>query len=107
MVIKSNSVKEEVLPNGAIRKIKGYIDDLMIAELKLKKGMVGDIHTHIHSQCAYVLSGSFECEIDGKKEIISVGDCFYVTPNVPHGLVALEDDSTILDIFTPKRDDFL
>lgn len=37
----------------------------------------------------------------------AAGDCFYIEANVPHGLVALEDGGVILDIFTPKRDDFI
>jgi len=44
--------------------------------------------------------------IGEKKEIVKAGDTYYVTPNVLHGVLALEE-STILDVFTPQRDDFL
>lgn len=35
------------------------------------------------------------------------GECFYVEADVPHGLISLEDDGVILDIFTPMRKDFV
>ena len=34
------------------------------------------------------------------------GDTYYVAPNVTHGVVALED-TKLLDIFTPKRENFI
>jgi len=42
-----------------------------------------------------------------KKEILKEGDCYLVEPHVIHGVVCLEDDSRLLDVFTPKREDFL
>ena len=63
-------------------------------------------HTHPHEQVCYVAEGSFEFEADGKKTIISKGDSYYVEPNAPHGVVALEK-GVLIDIFTPQREDFL
>ena len=98
---------EKKLENGVIRTVKGYINDLMVCELKWDKGMVGTVHTHPHSQCGYVLKGSFEADIEGEKQILKAGDCFYAEPDRPHGLICLEDGSVLLDIFTPHRADFL
>ena len=107
MVVYAKDCKEEVLENGVRRVIKSWINDLMVVELTWKKGMAGAVHTHPHRQCGYVIKGRFEAELDGKKAIIEKGDCFYAEANVPHGLVALEDDSVFLDIFTPYREDFV
>ncbi len=107
MFILEKDMKPETLPNGVIRTIKGYLDDLMVVELKWQKGMVGDVHAHPHRQCGYIIKGTFEAEMDGKKQIVKAGECFYSEADVPHGLVCLEDDSLMLDIFTPKREDFL
>ena len=97
----------EVLDSGVRRCIKGYIDDLMVAELKWDKGQVGEVHSHPHRQCDYIISGTFEAELNGEKRILKAGDCLYIEANVPHGLVSLEDGGVILDIFTPMRKDFL
>ena len=97
----------ETLPNGVVRTIKGYLDDLMVVELRWKKGMEGAVHTHAHRQCTYVVEGEFEANIDGEKRILHAGECVYAEGNVPHGLLALSETGVVLDIFTPKREDFL
>ena len=107
MFILEKDVKPITLENGVIRTVKGYLDDLMVVELKWQKGMVGDVHAHPHRQCGYIIKGLFEAEMDGVKQIIKAGECFYSEADIPHGLVCLEDDSLMLDIFTPKRDDFI
>ena len=107
MFALKENFEPEVLENGVVRTIKGYIKELMVAELVWQKGMEGSVHTHPHCQCCYVLKGRFEANINGEKQILGPGECFYAESNVPHGLVALEDDGVILDIFTPMREDFV
>lgn len=97
----------KTLPNGVIREIKGHTGELMVCELHWEKGMVGEPHSHPHIQCGYIIRGSFEAEIDGEKRILGAGDCFYTEKEQVHGLICLEDNSLMLDIFTPRRDDLL
>lgn len=97
----------EVLDNGVVRTVKGYLEDLMVVELVWQKGMAGTVHTHPHRQCVYIIRGSFEADLNGAKKTLGAGECFYIEGNVPHGLLALEDDSIILDIFTPMRENFV
>lgn len=107
MFVLKEDVKPEVQENGVVRTIKGYIEDLMVVELQWNKGMVGAVHSHPHRQCGYILRGRFEADLNGEKKILGPGECFYAEANVPHGLVCLEDDSLMLDIFTPMREDFV
>lgn len=106
MIAHWNDCLEETLENGVKRRIIGSIDDLMAVELVWKKGMVGAVHSHPHRQLGYVVKGSFEGEIGGEKAVFTRGDCYYTEKDQPHGLVALEDDSVLLDVFTPMRQDF-
>lgn len=106
MFVHEEECKREILDNGVERIIKGYVDELMVVHLKWKKGMEGAVHTHPHTQCVYVLSGSFEASIEDQQTILKAGDCTYITGGKPHGLLALEDGE-ILDIFTPYREDFV
>lgn len=78
----------------------------MGVEVTFQKGAVGSLHRHPHEQMSYILSGSFQYEVDGKTYHLKQGDSYYVAPEIPHGATALED-SMILDIFTPQREDFL
>ena len=106
MIVKNDDVKLEDLGKGVSRKILAHVTNMMIVEVNFIKGAIGELHGHENEQISYIVKGSFQVEIDGKKEIIKSGDTFYIKPNVLHGVLALED-STILDVFTPQREDFL
>lgn len=106
MIVRNDDVKLNDLGGGVSRKILAHVENLMMVEVNFSKDAVGVIHAHVHEQVSYIIKGSFEVNIEGKKEILKAGDTFYVLPNVLHGVLALED-STILDVFTPQREDFL
>ena len=88
------------------RQIVGYNQDLMIVKYRFKKGGVGALHQHIHSQSAIILSGVFELTINGEKRILKAGDGYMVEPNVWHGAVCLEE-GVLLDAFNPVRQEWL
>ena len=96
----------ENLGNGMYRKLLGYDADLMLVKVWFDKGAVGEVHSHPHTQTAYVVKGKFEVFVDGKTEILEAGGCFFVPAGADHGAVCLEE-GILLDIFTPAREDFL
>lgn len=90
------------------RTVLTYGDSLMLVEFCFKKGGVGEPHRHPdHEQAGYIASGSFEVICGEEKKILKKGDTYFADKNVLHGVVALEDDSIIIDSFTPIRKDFL
>jgi unsaturated pyranuronate lyase len=104
--INSREISWEPVDTGVERKILGHDDNLMMVCVRFEKGAVGTLHHHVHRQISYVQKGSFEVSIDAKKKILQQGDCFFVAPNLEHGVVALEQ-GMLVDIFTPARKDFL
>ena len=106
MFVKNNDVKREDLEQGLSRKILARGGKMMLVEVTFKKGAIGYLHSHPQEQISYIQKGSFEVEINGEKRILKAGDSFYASPDAKHGVVALED-SVIIDVFTPQRDDFL
>ncbi|MBN2330056.1 MAG: cupin domain-containing protein [Candidatus Omnitrophica bacterium] len=104
MIVKNESGKIDSPSLGVIRKILAAGGKLMAVEFTFKKGAIGAVHSHPHEQIGYVVQGSFELEIDGKKEILHAGDTYYAAPDAAHGVVALED-GVIFDVFTPQRED--
>jgi quercetin dioxygenase-like cupin family protein len=94
------------LGNGIRRKLLGYDGNILMAKVWFETGAIGEVHTHFHSQVSYVVSGTFEVEVDGKKKQLSEGDCFFVPSHAPHGAVCLEA-GVLLDVFSPAREDFL
>ena len=104
--INSGNINWETVGEGVERKILGYDDQVMMVYIRFEKGAVGSLHHHFHRQVSYVESGRFEVTIDGEKCILAQGDCFFVAPDLVHGVVALEKGS-LVDVFTPARMDFI
>ena len=98
----NDRIDAEVCAEGVERKILAYTDELMCVENHFKKGAVGALHHHPHTQITYVVSGSFEFEIDGVRRVIKPGDALLKRNDIEHGCVCLED-GILLDIFTPMR----
>ena len=95
----------EVAP-GVIRTILAYNDVIMGAENQFEKGAVGAMHSHPHTQLTYILSGVFEFTIGNETKIVKAGDTLLNSDGIVHGCVCLESGS-MLDVFTPMRDDFI
>ena len=91
---------------GIQRQVFGYDDKIMLAKAKFEKGAVGTLHSHPHVQVCYVRGGVFEVTIGSEKRGIKDGDGCYVPPNIMHGVVCLEA-GTLIDAFSPMREDFL
>ena len=104
--INSREISWEPVDKGVERKILGYDDRLMMVVVRFEKGAIGSLHHHVHRQVSYVEAGRFEVTIDGVKKILGEGNCFFVAPDLVHGVVALEK-GMLVDIFTPARMDFL
>mgnify|MGYP000925422448 FL=1 len=91
---------------GVVRRVLAYSKDLMCVENTFKKGAIGSMHNHPHTQITYVASGKFEFTIDGEVHTVSKGDTLLKQDGVMHGCTCLED-GVLIDIFTPMRKDFL
>lgn len=102
------SVPWDELGDGIRRKIVGHTPDLMSVLVQFDQGAIGTPHAHdVHDQIAFVISGSFEATVGGQKRLLRVGDAFVAPHHTEHGVVALEPNSTLLDQFSPRRDDYL
>lgn len=104
--LKNSGVLLQDLGQGVKRKVLIHNDDLMMVEVHFQKGAVGSVHAHTHQQMTYILSGVFEFENDGEKQIVEQGDSLLFVSGVNHGTVCKES-GVLLDIFNPTRSDFL
>jgi len=104
--IKFADIASTDVAPGMRRKIMAYGPDLMSVYVEFKKGAIGALHKHPHRQISCVVKGSFKVHIDGETQILKTGDHYYIPANIEHGVEALED-SPLIDMFTPRRDDFV
>ena len=105
-VFYRDSIKTRDLGKGVKRTVLAYNDDLMIVEVEFEAGSAGAPHTHQHVQNTYVKEGVFQFTIEGNVVLVHQGDSISFPSNVEHGTLCIEK-GTLLDVFTPKRDDFL
>ena len=91
---------------GLTRRVLAYNDKLFLAEHQMVKGWVGSVHSHPHDQVVYVVRGHLKVTCQGKTFEIRSGDSFVVRGDVEHGASALED-SLVVDVFTPCREDYI
>ncbi|MBI1387051.1 MAG: cupin domain-containing protein [bacterium] len=105
MIVSPDQVEFVAPSPGVERRVLATGGGLMSVEFRFRKGAVGAVHSHPHQQVGYIISGRFELEMNGEKQVVSAGDSYYVPSGAPHGVVALED-GVIFDVFTPQREDF-
>lgn len=91
---------------GVRRRLLGHNDGLMMVEIAFEKGAEGALHSHPHLQVSFVAEGAFEMKIGDRVTTLRKGDSYMVPANVVHGCTALEP-GTLIDAFTPARQDFL
>ena len=104
--IADNDIAWELPEPGIRRKVMAHDDRLMLVKVEFRKGAVGALHEHHHSQISHVESGVFEISIGGEKQVLKAGDAYYIPPHVIHGALCLED-GVLIDVFSPHREDFV
>jgi quercetin dioxygenase-like cupin family protein len=104
--VRGAEVAWQQMDAGVRRQVLAHGPDLMLVRVDFQAGAVGRVHHHPHRQATYVVAGRFEVTVGGETTALETGDSFFAMADVPHGVRAL-DDGTLLDCFTPAREDFL
>lgn len=104
----TNPTQKKTFPlaPGVTSNILGHGGQMMLVENIFKKGAEAPVHQHYHEQVCYVVEGSFEFVLENQTFVIKKGDSLFIPSEAVHSAVALED-SIIIDVFSPQRDDFL
>ena len=63
-------------------------------------------HSHPQEQIAHVIKGRMKLIVAGVPHELGAGDAFYLASKVPHGVETIEE-TTVIDTFSPPRDDYL
>jgi quercetin dioxygenase-like cupin family protein len=104
--VRSADVSWDVMDTGVRRQVLAHGPDLMLVRVEFERGAIGKLHHHLHRQATYVAAGRFEVTIGEETTTLAAGDSFFAAADVPHGVRALEP-GTLIDCFTPAREDFL
>ena len=79
---------------------------LMLSYLEMDAGAEVPLHHHPHEQGGILLKGKLQLTIGDETRIVEAGSLFLIPPDVPHRAVAVDGPATVLDVFSPVREDY-
>lgn len=91
---------------GVTRQVLAENPDLMVVAFRFEDGAEGKLHEHPHVQSTYVESGHFTFVVGDAEHDLGPGDSVVIPSGVRHGCTC-RAAGTLIDTFTPRRDDFL
>jgi len=94
----------ELAPGIHIRAPFGR--NLMLSYLEMDEGTVVPTHSHPHEQGGILLTGRMELTIGDETRIVEAGSLFLIPPNTPHRAAPVGGPITLLDCFSPVREDY-
>ena len=92
--------------NPAIGRQMIHTETMTLARITLRKGALVPRHEHPNEQIATVLEGRLRFVVGDEERVVVAGESVPLPANVPHEVEALED-SVVLDVFSPVREDWL
>ena len=92
--------------NPLVQRQAIHTERMTLSRLFLKAGATVHRHHHENEQCTVMEAGRLRFIFDDGERIVETGDVMQIPPNVPHSVVALED-SVALDLFSPRREDWI
>lgn len=106
MFTKSNSRKFRPLIPGIKMRPLAWEEKTLLCEFQLKKGSKIPAHHHPYEQTGTLISGKVNFRIGNEWNLSEAGDSWSIPENVEHEVEVLED-SLILELFSPIRNDYL
>jgi quercetin dioxygenase-like cupin family protein len=92
--------------NAAVTRQVIHASNLTIARIAIKAGGAVPTHSHVNEQVLNMISGRLKVILDGTEVVLPAQSTLVIPPNVPHSVEALEDVVAV-DVFSPRREDWL
>jgi unsaturated pyranuronate lyase len=96
--------EEKVTPQITRRVLTGEKE--MLVFWRMKAGAHAAAHKHPHEQIFWVLSGRMDFRLGDERRSCQAGAMGVIPPGVEHE-AWFPEDTEVLDVFAPPREDFL
>jgi len=83
-----------------------HTETMTVALIILAKGALVPRHQHPNEQITNVLEGRLRFVLGDEEQIVAAGSTVLIPADLPHEVEAL-DDSIVLDVFSPVREDWV
>ena len=77
-----------------------------LCEFRINKGSMVPKHSHPHEQTGYLISGRVKFILEDEEFEAGPGDSWCLRGDIVHAAETIED-SVVVEIFSPVREDFL
>lgn len=91
---------------AAIGRQMLHTETMTVARIHLAAGAIVPSHHHANEQVANIVSGRLRFVVAGDEVELAAGESIALPAHVPHEVEALED-SLVIDVFSPVRDDWV
>jgi quercetin dioxygenase-like cupin family protein len=78
----------------------------MVVWLNIKAGAHADAHSHPHEQIVWIIRGKMDFRIGSERRVLNSGDVAVIPGGIEHEAWC-QEDTEVVDIFAPPREDFL
>lgn len=103
-VRRGNAPQIEAFP-GVTRRNLAWGERLTLVEIRIEAGREVAEHSHPHEQAGTVAAGRIRIRIGTQTEELAAGDSYLIPGGLPHHVQAL-DATTLIEVFSPPREDF-
>src|SRR5436190_20159298 len=101
-----DAVPVEQIGDGVTRQM-AYGEALLICRLTLEAGTITAAHRHVHEQMTIIEKGRVRFLLGDVEKEFGPGEILLFPGGFWHAATMLDDEVVLLDIFSPRRDDFL
>ena len=99
------NIPEEKITDSITRRVLSG-EKCMMVSWNIKSGTHAAAHSHPHEQIVWMIKGKCEARVSTERRILNAGDVAVIAGGVEHELW-FQEDTELVDIFAPPREDFL
>ncbi|MFC2009043.1 cupin domain-containing protein [Chloroflexota bacterium] len=104
-VKRSSEGYREPVPMIMMRPL-AHGERMNMVENRITAGAVHELHSHPYEQCGYLISGKTRLTIENERFDVEPGDSWCIPADVMHQMEIFED-SVIVELFSPIREEYL
>ena len=105
--ISWNDIAEQRVNENITRKMF-WGENIMVTRWELAPNTALPVHDHVSEQVTMVQEGSVTLVFPGEEKVtLRSGDMLVIPPSKPHGVEVGPQGCTVMDLFSPLRQDFI